>query len=370
VKRLLLVGGGHAHVEVLRAFAEAPVPEWETILVSSFPRQLYSGMIPGHIAGHYTLDECAIDLAPLAHRAGAAFQRNVASIIDPGRREVLFADGTSLRYDLLSLNIGARSFAGTVPGAERHAIPIRPFENAVDAWRKVLERASAGEIQSITLVGGGAAGVEVALAMRHALVSRLHDAAPHVRVVTDAPRPLPEFPASARQRLARWLSKRGIGMHAGNAVKEVAERRVRLEGGLEFVSDATFWTGGAAAPELLRDSGFAVDAKGYLLTDDFLRSKSHPGVFAVGDCATQEGRERPRAGVFAVRAAPALAANLRAAMTDQPLKPHLTGKRYLALVSTGPRHAVGMWDGISWEGGWVWRWKDRIDRRFVARYAA
>jgi selenide,water dikinase len=370
VKRLLLIGGGHAHVEVLRRMGETPVDGWETTLVSAFPRQLYSGMLPGYVAGHYTLDECAIDLVGLANRAGARFQRNVASLIDPARREVVFADGASLEYDLLSLNIGARALTGDVRGIERHAITIRPLERLVAGWDEVYARAAAGAIRSITLVGAGAGGIEVALAMQHRLAGALQQAAPHVRVIGDTPHILSEFAAGARRRFARLLATRGIGVHAGSAVKEVAEGIVRLQSGLEFVSDATFWVAGAGAPEILRDSGFATDAKGYLLTDDFLRSTSQPDVFAAGDCATQQGRERPRAGVFAVRAAPALAANLRAAMTGQPLKPHRTGAPYLALVSTGGRHAVGIWNGLSWEGAWAWRWKDRIDRRFVARYAA
>jgi len=370
VKRLLLLGGGHAHVEVLRTLAQVPVPGWEVMLVSPYPRQLYSGMFPGFVAGHYALDECAIDLVALAHRAGAAFQRGTASLVDPARREVVLADSASLRYDLLSINVGAKVPVGAARGVEAHAIVIRPLEAAAQGWSRVLERAWRGEVASITLVGGGAAGVEVALAMDCRLKRELPGRPPHVRVVTDAAQPLQELTTGARTRLLRIAAKRGIGLHAGNAVNEVGSACVRLEGGLEFASDATFWTTGAAAPDLVRDSGFATDTRGYLLTDDFLRSVSHAQVFGAGDCATQQGRERARAGVFAVRAAPVLAANLRAAMSGAPLKPHVTGKRYLALVSTGSRHAVGMWGGLSWQGEWVWRWKDRIDRRFVARYAA
>jgi pyridine nucleotide-disulfide oxidoreductase family protein len=369
LKRLVLLGGGHAHIEVLRVLADQPVAGWEITLVSPFERQLYSGMVPGVVAGHYQLDECAIDLAALARRAGASFPRTSAALVDASRREVALADGTSVAYDLLSLNIGSIVVAGSVRGVDKHAILIRPLEAALDAWSKVRERSQRGKVHSITLVGAGAAGVELALAMAHRLHADLGQAAPHVRVIGDA-QPLAQIARGARASLLRALRERGIGMHAGHAVKEVAADFVQLEGGMEFASDATFWTTGPAAPDLARDSGFATDPHGYLLTDGFLRSESHPEVFGAGDCATQRGRPRPKAGVFAVRAAPVLAANLRAAMTGGKLAAHATGRRYLALISMGGREAVGFWNGFSWRGEWAWRWKDRIDRRFVARYAA
>jgi selenide, water dikinase len=189
-------------------------------------------------------------------------------------------------------------------------------------------------------------------------------------VITDKPEMLGELAQPARRRLVRIASERGLGLHAGSAVVEAGSDFVRLASGLEFASDATFWTTGVVAPELPRDSGFATDAKGYLSTNEYLQSVSHRDVFAAGDCATQIGQAHPRAGVFAVRAAPTLAANLRAAMEGRHLSPHVTRSRYLALVSTGSRYAVAIWNGFALEGAWAWRWKDRIDRRFMARYAA
>jgi selenide,water dikinase len=212
--------------------------------------------------------------------------------------------------------------------------------------------------------------VELALAMEYRLRREARGATPHVRVITDTPVILPEFPAGARRRLKLHLGRRGIGVHVSSAVAHVGSDHVRLDTGLEFASDATFWAAGVAAPPWIAASGFATDPQGYLLTNDFLQSVTDRDVFGAGDCATQEGRPHPRAGVFAVRAAPFLAANLRAAAHGSALTPHVPSPRYLALVATGGRHAVGMWDQLSWEGGWAWRWKDRIDRRFVARYAA
>jgi pyridine nucleotide-disulfide oxidoreductase family protein len=367
MKRLLLAGGGHAHVEVLRDLAERPGSGIAVTLVTPRPRLVYTGMIPGAIAGHYLLEDCAIDLEALARHANARFVTGAVFRIDAASHVVHCADGETLEYDLLSLDVGCRVAAGA-QGLE-HATPVRPMETLMKGWGDVLLRAREGKVGSITMVGGGAAGVELALAMEHRLRGELADAAPHVRVITATPFVLPELAPGARRRVKLALGRRNIGLHVSSTVAEVGRDFVRLDSGLEFASDATFWAAGAAPPPWIASSGLATDAEGYLLTNDALQSVTERDIFGAGDCASQEGRPHAKAGVFAVRAAPVLAANLRAAAHGGALQPHHTGARYLALISTGRRHAVGAWGSLAFQGWWVWRWKDRIDRRFVARYA-
>lgn len=368
MRRLLLLGGGHAHVEVLRDLAERPDERWQVTLVSPYPWLTYSGMVPGLFAGHYEIDECTIDLRALCERAHATLVQTRAASADTIRREVLCENAQSLGYDVLSLDVGMEPYAPGVRGVEKHAVLMRPLERAVKGWSDAIVRAREGAIGAVTVVGGGAAGIELALAMEYRLRQELGLAWAHVRVITNTGLPVPEFPAGARHRLVRKLQRRNIGLHTGSAVMEVGPDYVRLEQGLEFASDAVFWATGGAAQPWMRAAGFSTDERGFLLTDNTLRSVSHPNVFAAGDCATVQGHAYAKAGVFAVRAGATLAANLRAALADGPLTPHETTPRYLALISTGNRHAVAVWDGWSWEGGWVWRWKDRIDRAFVARY--
>jgi selenide, water dikinase len=245
---------------------------------------------------------------------------------------------------------------------------VRPMEKLVAGWQELRERVAAGGVKAVTLVGGGAAGVELAFAMDHGLRAMVGDDAPHVRVIADTASVLPEWPLGARWRARRCLERRGIGVHVQGRVAAVGPGSVRLEGGLEYASDAVFWTAGADAPEWLRDSGLATDPRGFVLTNDLLQSASHPQVFAAGDCAVEQGHPVPRAGVFAVRAGPVLAHNVVAALDGKPLLAHVPRRRYLALLSTGRRHAIGMWGPLAFQGAWAWRWKDRIDRRWVARY--
>ena len=370
MKRLVLLGGGHAHVEVLRDLAENPDDRVSCTVVTPHARLIYTGMVPGVIAGHYKLEECAIGVESLARRARAEFVQVAAKRVDPAAREVTCIDGTVIPYDVLSMDVGSRPLIGKATGVREHAVVVRPLEDLLTGWGSVLARARAGRVRSITVVGGGAGGVELALAMDFRMRRELAAPAPHVRVIANTPVLLPEFPEGARRRIMRRLVKRNIGSHVSSTVAEVGPDHVRLDNGLDFASDATFWAAGAGAHEWIRDSGFAVDERGFLLTNDHLQSVTFAEVFGAGDCATQEGRPRAKAGVFAVRAAPILAANLRAALAGAPLAPFSSDPRYLALISTGSRHAVGTWNGFAWQGGWAWRWKDRIDRKFVARYSS
>jgi len=370
VKRLVLLGGGHAHVEVLRDLAERPDESLHATLITPYPWLTYSGMVPGLFAGHYEIDECSIDLRALAERARVSLEQSSVAHVSTGEHEVACENGARFRYDALSLDVGLAPYTVGVRGVDRHGVPVRPLERAVKGWSDVIVRAREGEIGAVTVVGGGAAGVELALAMEYRLRQELGLAWAHVRVITNTGHAVPGFPEGARQRLTAKLRKRNVGLHLGSAVTEVGPDYVRLEQGLEFASDAVFFATGGSAHAWIRESGFSTDERGFLLTNECLQSVSHPDVFGAGDCAGVEGRPHAKAGVFAVRAAPTLAANLRAALAGEPLTPFRTGERYLALVSTGNRHAVGVWGDWSWEGGWVWRWKDRIDRAFVRRYCA
>lgn len=368
MKRLVLVGGGHAHIEVLRDLVATPDESLQVTLITPYPWLTYSGMIPGLIAGHYEIDDLTIDLKVLCEQARVELIATTATLVSALAREVICSNSVVVPYDVLSLDVGSQPRIAPARGVEKHAILIRPLEKMLKGWSDVLVRARDGRIGAITVVGGGAGGVELALAMEYRLRQELGLAWAHVRLITDKPRIVPEFSAGARRRLEKKFARRNVGLHLDSAVTEVGPGYVRLEQGLEFSSEAVFWATGGTAHEWIRESGFETDEHGYLLTNDYLQSVSHPDVFAAGDCQTQQGRKHAKAGVFAVRAAPTLTKNLRATLAGQPLEGFTTSARYLALASTGNRHAVGVWNGLSWEGGWVWQWKDRIDRRFVARY--
>jgi selenide,water dikinase len=218
----------------------------------------------------------------------------------------------------------------------------------------------------VVTVGGGAGGVELTLAMQHHM--RQAGAQAAFCVVTDTDAILPGHAAGVRRRLERVMRTRGVAHHVRSRVSEIDAGLARLADGTVIPADYVVWATGASAPAWLREAGLAIDSRGFVLVGETLQSRSHPEVFAAGDVATVERHPRPKSGVYAVRQGPPLAENLGRTLAGTRPERYLPQRVALALISTGDRHAIASWGPLSWEGDWVWRWKDRIDRRFMAQY--
>lgn len=371
MKRLLLVGGGHAHVEVLRRFGRDPVAGLELVLVSPHRLTPYSGMLPGLVAGHYDYAAAHIDLAHAARYAGARFLETLASGLDPQRRTATLADGAVIGFDVVSLDVGSMPAIAGVPGAAEHAVGVKPIDRFVRRWDGWRERARAGSLRRLLVVGGGAAGVETVLAMHHRLAHETGRAdSVACALATDVDRLLPMHSPRVQAMLTRILGERGIELHLATPAARIEPGTMAAVNGERIAAEAIVWATGAAALPGLRELGVALDPAGFVAVNEALQSISHAHVFAAGDCATMIGHPRPRSGVFAVRQGPPLAANLRAALAGRPLARFVPQERALALISAGNRYAVAARGGWAAEGAWVWYWKDWIDRRFVRRYAA
>jgi selenide,water dikinase len=365
-RHLLLAGGGHAHVHVLRALAQAALPGTRVTLVTPYARQMYSGMVPGLVAGHYEVGQCVIPLAPLARAAGVDFVEDAVVGVDAARRRVALAGGGTLAYDALSLDTGPVMDRDTLPGARAHGLFVRPIETFVQRFEGWRARAAARP-QRTVVVGGGAAGVELAMALAHRQRAG-GGAGGDVVLVSGDDEPLAGFPAGVRRRARRALARQGIAVQAGAAAAVEADH-VRMADGSRVACDVALIAIGASAPPWLAGSGLALDARGFVLTGPTLQSVSHPEVFAAGDVATRQDHPHPKSGVYAVRAGPPLAVNLRAWAGGAPLVPYRPQRRTLYLLSLGRQRAIASWGPFAAEGDWVWRWKDRIDRGFIARYA-
>ena len=341
--------------------AETPFPGARVTLVSPFPRQVYSGMVPGFVAGHYMLDDCVIPLAPLAARAKAGFIEGSAVQLDAQNRQVTLADGEVLHYDALSLDTGPAMNRDAIPGAREHALFVRPIEAFTRLWDSVLELASQ-RILSVVVVGAGAAGVELSMALQHRLGERAR-----VSLVTGGPPPLPSHSLKVQARVLRALKRCGVTL-LEDACTEITASHVVLQRGMRLACDAPVLAIGASAPAWPAASGLALDEQGFVATTATLQSSSHPEVFAAGDVAARLDAPRPRSGVFAVRAGPPLALNLRRFIGGGPLQPYMPQPNALNLLACGGRRAIGSYADWSVEGRWVWWWKNRIDRNFIAAY--
>lgn len=373
LKDLVLIGGGHAHVAVLKNFGMRKMPGVRLTLIARDLETPYSGMLPGFIAGHYPFAACHIDLDPLARFAAARLIHDAAVGIDRAAKQVICRNRPPVPYDVLSIDIGSTPRQHDVPGAAEHAIPVKPIDQFARRWSELREALAArAQAMRIAVVGGGAGGVELLLAVRHALRAarreRGHDADSLGFMLVTADQILPTHNARARAIFYRTLRERAIDLIENDPVIRADPNALHLRSGRVEAADAILWVTPAAAAPWIAESGFACDPGGFVRLRDTLQTESDEAVFAAGDVANVVAHPREKAGVFAVRQGAPLAENLRRVLGGQAPKPFVPQSRFLTLISTGDRHAVAARGNWAIEGDWVWRWKDWIDRRWMRRY--
>jgi pyridine nucleotide-disulfide oxidoreductase family protein len=364
-KRVLLVGAGHAQVQVLQAAAREPIAGAELALVSPVPRALYSGMLPGFVAGHYALDRCGYALRPLADAARAHFIDSAAVSLDAAAHRVTLADGRVAEYDVLSLDVGSTMDRDAIPGAREHGLFLRPLE----AFARLVEglwELAARRVLDVVVVGGGAAGVETALAIEHRLGGRGEQRA-RVALVTGGGEPLATHPEPVQRLAVRALARRRITVFRERCAR-IEAGVVELAGGARLACDAPVLATGPRPPGWLKGSGLQLGEAGHVMTGPTLQSLSHPEVFAVGDVALRSDRPLPPSGVYAVRAGAPLALNLRRFVAGGSLQDWRPPRRTLQLMACGDRRAILSWGGLAAEGRWCGWWKDRIDRAWITRF--
>ncbi len=363
-KHLVLLGAGHSHVHLLSTLATHPLPGVQITLIAPYPRQLYSGMVPGFVAGRYALDDCVIPLEPLLKNTGVRWLARSAAALDADARTVTLDDGSELRFDWLSVNTGPvqdrQQIEQVMPGAREHGLFVRPIESFGALWPKVAALAKTRALR-VAVIGGGAAGIELALAMRHRLVGA------SVTLITGGAAVAASYAPSVQRRVVDALKRRNVTVLEDVAVG-IKASEISLGCGARLVCDVPVIATGAQAPAWLGRSGLALTEGGFIAVDACQRSTSHPHVYAVGDVSTRVDRTLARSGVYAVRAGPALAKNLAAAIAGLPPSPHEPPENTLNLLSCGDGRAIASWGNYSAQGRWVWWLKDWIDRSFIRRY--
>lgn len=368
---LLLVGGGHAHILVLRGLARRPLPGVTVTLVSPQGWADYSGMLPGCVAGHCSEGDLRIDLEPLCRAAGARFVPASAVGLRRASRELLLDDGSALAYGWLSLDIGGAPDWQGVDGAAEHAMAAKPVQGFLRRIEALTRRGASGPgLRSIAVVGGGAVGVELLLALQHRLgadaAERGH-AQPAFALFEAGDALLADHGPRTQRRLSAVLRERGVAVRLNTRIARVSTDGLQTDDGQMHAADAVIWAVGARGAAWLAGTGLPLDAQGCVRVGQDLRSLGDPHVFAAGDVAAVRGLRLPRSGVAAVRMGERLEQNLRRAVAGQPLMPYVPQRHWLSLIGTGGRHAVASRGSLCISGGWVWHWKQWLDRRFVAR---
>ncbi len=429
IKDLVLIGGGHSHVIAMRMFAMNKLPGVRLTLITESSYTPYSGMLPGHIAGFYSYDECHIDLRPLAEFAGAQLYIDRVIGLDLENQQILCANRPIVSFDVLSIDIGSTPATISVPGATKYAIPAKPVPQLLEYWWRMCGELEVGsnnalrtdrdgidknqsrvnqtdinqsrknqKSTNISIIGGGAGGVELALSM-HGYFNRLqipnHQSLipnpQNIHLFQRSAELMPNHHPSVRRLVEKVLCRKGIQIHLSESVcevkphnpqskaflenkqgvttKKVEKFNVICESGLTIGCDYVFWVTQASAPQWLKAAGLKTDKQGFILVNDYLQSLTHPQIFAAGDIATMINHPRPKAGVFAVRQGKPLFKNLQRFLLGKSLKPFQPQQQYLSLIGTGDQRAIATRGFFTLPPHkLLWRWKDYIDRKFMDRF--
>ncbi len=374
---LVLVGGGHSHALVLRKMGMSPWPaDVRLTLITNLADTPYSGMLPCHISGLYDFDTAHIDLRPLTRFANCRLIMDEMVGLDSAKQKILCRSHPPIAYDTLSIDIGSTPTKSQVPGAAEHAIPAKPVPKLLKAWNKYLssveERLSdnSQSTATISIVGGGVGGVEMAFAMQTRLQQLIkHPQQIAVHIFQRGPHLAKGRNRWTQRMVEKMCKERNIRVHTGETVCEVTAEAVHCESGLVVKCDRTFWVTNASAPTWLKESGLTLTEDGFLAVEDTLQTRSHSNIFAAGDVATMVNHKRPKAGVFAVRQGPPLYENLKRYVMGQPLKPFKPQNRYLNIIDTDTEKAIASWGPFAVHSKWCRAWKNRIDHKFMGLFS-
>jgi selenide, water dikinase len=367
-KHLVLIGGGHSHVIVIKQLGMKPLSEISVTLISENTYTPYSGMLPGLIAGHYNFDDCHIDLRKLCQWAGIRFICSTVKRLDPEEKKIICHQYPSLSYDLLSINTGSQPRLHTINGALQYGHAVKPVKDFLSQWQQWLKSsATTSKTNQILMVGGGAAGVEVLLAMHYHIHSTSNIRSNFTLICSDK-NILSTHNKRVQDFFLQHLNRLGVKIITNQKVTAITAHQVLLTDSQTLDADFVTLAIDAGAQSWLTESGVQCDNKGFIQVDKYLRSISHPDIFAVGDSAAFTPSPLPKAGVYAVRQGPILTRNLIATLKKHALRPFKPQHRFLSLLATGKRHAVASRGPLFATGKWVWYWKNHIDRKFMARF--
>jgi selenide,water dikinase len=367
---LVLIGGGHSHLFVLKHFAMNPLPGVRITLVTRDLHTPYSGMLPGFIAGHYDYDDTHIDLLPMARYAGARVIHAEVCAIDAEHNQIAITGRPALDYDLLSINIGSRPFNPHSESSAKNQFAVKPVDRFIESWLQLEQglQDSDGEL-CLAIIGGGAGGVELALSLDYR-ARQLSQPRARLKlvIVTDRDRLLPGHNARVQQLFTQILEQRLIKVYYKHPVTRFDNGLVVGDFTTPIAADAAIWVTHASPASWLHDSGLTLDEHGFVAVNACLQSISHANIFASGDIAAVDGYPRPKSGVFAVRQGIPLARNLARKLTRLELRPFKPQAQFLSLISTGEKFAVASRGRWALQGKWCWWLKDKIDRRFMRRF--
>lgn len=360
---LVLVGGGHAHLHVMKELHKRKISGLTITLISQFPYQYYSGMAAAFLEGVYREEEIRFDLGELCKRQQIQFIQGRATRVDGELKKVILSDGREISFTLLSMDTGSQMAGASL--VETYGVPVKPLVNLQQMYGSCQEESTGGT--HFLIVGAGAAGVEIALAIhRHK-----EEAKQGVRVslVEFGDTILKGYQPRLQKQVKDFLVGKKIQVMLKTQVIAIHEKYIMTRSGEKIAYDKLIWAGGVAADPFYRESGLRVDEKGFMLVNSSLQSLSYPFIFGAGDCiAFADYDYVTKVGVYAIREAPILVENILGYIHSKPLQVYIPQRTYLAILSLAHKRGILQYGKLVLKGGFCWKLKDYIDRSFMRKY--
>lgn len=375
IKKLILAGAGHAHIDLLRQLAKDYLQGVDITLISAQPETIYSGMLPGWMAGHYNLDEISIDIVELCRRASVSLIQCPIVAIDADMQIVTTTNNYSYGYDLLSLNTGADTDLSwlnsesidiendSIPKANDDVIAIRPLHEFTQQWQQIVEDAKQSTHYRLAIVGAGAAATELVMAAQFAL-QQINPA--HKVYLVCGEHLLSGFDSRFRAKVIKQLDRHNIEIIYARATNYSEGNLFTTDAtSAELLVDKVIAATGVTGSSWTKHTDLSTVDNGFIAVNEWQQSSSHSNVFAVGDVSTRVDKQVAHSGVHAVFGGKIAADNLFAYLEDRSLQSYHPKNRNLYLLSCGDKYAIGSWGRFSLQGYWVWQLKRYIDKRFV-----
>ncbi|PLY12588.1 MAG: pyridine nucleotide-disulfide oxidoreductase [Desulfuromonas sp.] len=365
-RHLLLVGGGHAHLHTLSQ-ARAILRRGHRItLINPQPLHYYSGMAPGLLGGRYRSEDLCFPLDKMAEQAGVETIWERVERIDSQKRSLILSSRRCVDYDVASFNVGSEVVADIPATLKQRVLTVKPVERLAEL-RSKIEAWPSGRPCRLLVVGGGAAGVELAGNLRRLLECNGVDG--RVALVSSGEL-LPGWPTALVVKVKEYFRRRSVQVLENTHVKGFEEAYIEFSDGQRWTYDFALLATGVSPPQLFRESALSVGPDGGLSINPFLQSVDDAYLFAAGDCAYFMSSPLAKAGVYAVRQGPVLTHNLIAALERRPLSTYSPQQSFMQVLNLGDGRAALKRPPFSLFGVLPWRIKDHIDRSFMARYRA
>lgn len=356
MKRVILAGGGHGHINVLKMLAKKPICDVDIILISNFDRQYYSGMLPGFIEGIYTEEDISFDVYDLCKKAGVTYVNSKIVEIDGDKKTVTTIDN-KYSYDYISMNLGLASRDDFKLIYENESY-VKPISRLV-AFKNFLEKnyGNSRDEKEFVIVGAGASGIELAFAFREKYPNL------KIKVLARGNDFLTTFNENFKTKIKGLLNEKSIELVFSCKLLGIEKKYLETSKG-EVSYDYLILANGYRGVDVVY-KGFDLSKENYLLTDDYLRSKKDS--LAMGDMISlRSKRNLVKAGVFAIRQAPVLFNNLLYMLGERKKKKSYRAQdKYLQIINIGSKKALMSYANIAFYGKWVWKIKDYIDRRYM-----